>query len=215
MTGRIVSVNLGTPQTVPMQGRERFTAIHKHPVNRPVRVGPMGLEGDGVGSPKHHGGPGQAVYAYASEDYEWWADQVDVEVGPGVFGENLTTEGIDLTGTAIGDRLVVGTATLEVTAPRIPCGTLAARMMQGQFVGRFKDARRPGAYLRVIEEGVVEPGDDVRLEPADDRGFGLMDLWDLTYDRSPTIEAMQTALRYPIADRARASFEEAVAQAQS
>src|SRR5437763_605949 len=123
---RLLSVNVARPHRVVLNGRGRRTAILKRPVTGPVDVGELGLVGDEVGSKKHHGGPDQAVYLYGRDDYAWWERELDEELAPGTFGENLTVEGLHSAELRIGDRLEVGDAVvLEVTAPRIPCATLA------------------------------------------------------------------------------------------
>ena len=118
---RVVSVNVKLP---PRGG----TAIDKQPQAGPVAVTVDGLAGDGVGNKRHHGGPDQAVYAYGTPDYAWWEAELGRPLAPGTFGENLTIEGLESAELAIGDRLVAAGVTLEVTSPRIPCATLAARM---------------------------------------------------------------------------------------
>jgi hypothetical protein len=131
-TPRIVSVNVGEPRTVEWRGREVTTGIWKSPVSGPVRVEGVNVAGDDQADRRVHGGVDKAVYAYALEDYEWWAAALadgdgPVELTPGTFGENLTTEGIDLTGARIGDRWSVGDVVLEVSQPRQPCYKLGIR----------------------------------------------------------------------------------------
>jgi MOSC domain-containing protein YiiM len=159
------SVNVGRPRTVPWLGRTVTSGIWKTPVDGPVRVEGVNLDGDDQADRRVHGGPDKAVYAYALEDYDWWAE-VTGPLGPGTFGENLTTSGIDLNGSHIGDRWHVGTAVLEVSQPRQPCFKLGMRMGDEHFPGRFEAAGRPGTYLRVIEAGAIRTGDAIVVEPA-------------------------------------------------
>lgn len=153
-------------------GKPERTGIDKRPVAGPVRLERLGVVGDRILDTKHHGGVDQAVYAYADEDREWWQHQLDGELsfplGPGSFGENLTTQGIDVTGAVVGEQWHIGTAVLEVCVPRIPCNTFAAFWDVRQLVKRFTAAGRPGAYLRVLIEGEVSAGDriEVRQRPA-------------------------------------------------
>lgn len=135
------------------------TAIVKSPVAGRVAVAGENVAGDVQADRRVHGGPDQAVYAYAREDYAWWEGELGRELGPGTFGENLTVEGVEVTGARIGERWRVGTALLEVTAPRIPCFKLRHRMGEPGFVKRFSVAARPGAYLRILEPGEVGAGD--------------------------------------------------------
>jgi MOSC domain-containing protein YiiM len=159
------SVNVGEPRTVRWQGRDVVSAIWKQSVDGPVRVDGVNVVGDDQADRRVHGGPDKAVYAYAMEDYDWWAASTGV-LTPGTFGENLTTVGVDLGGAHIGDRWVVGTAVLEVSQPRSPCFKLGMRMDDEHFPGRFAEAGRPGVYLRIIRPGTIEAGDRIVIEPA-------------------------------------------------
>ena len=154
-----------------------------------------GLAGDGVGNRRHHGGPDQAVYAYGTPDYAWWEAELGRPLGPATFGENLTIDGLESAALAIGDRLVAAGVTLEVTSPRIPCATLAARMDDPGFIRRFHDARRPGVYLRVLEPGEIGAGDEVALERAPKGALTVLELQDLYYDRKAPADAIERALR--------------------
>ena len=126
-------------------------------------MGRLGLGGDEQVDKPAHGGPEQAVYAYAREDLDWWVEQLGRELTNGLFGENITTAGVAVTGALIGEIWQLGTATVQVTGPRIPCVVFAGWMDERQWVKRFADARRPGAYLRVLREGVVGAGDPVEV----------------------------------------------------
>jgi len=140
------------------------TAIDKRPVAAGVPVGPLGLAGDQVCDVEYHGGPEQAVYAYADEDAAWWAQDLAREIPPGLFGENLRTSGIDVSGALIGERWRVGAGVLlQVTCPRIPCQTFHVRMGEPHWTKRFVDRGAPGAYLAVVEPGVLQAGDEVHV----------------------------------------------------
>jgi len=123
----------------------------------------LGLGGDEQVDKPAHGGPEQAVYAYAREDLDWWVEQLGRELADGTFGENITTAGLDVTGALIGEIWELGTARVQVTAPRIPCVVFAGWMDERNWVKRFADARRPGAYLRVLREGAVGAGDPLEV----------------------------------------------------
>jgi MOSC domain-containing protein YiiM len=159
----VVSVNVAMPRTVPFEGRLVTTAIWKSPVAGRVRVEGVNLAGDEQADRRVHGGPDKAVYAYAAEDYRWWGTQLELAPGPGTFGDNLTVEGVDVTGALVGERWAVGTAVLEVAQPRIPCYKLGLRMGDQGFPRRFAAAGRPGAYLRIVLAGKVGEGDEVRV----------------------------------------------------
>jgi MOSC domain-containing protein YiiM len=160
---RIGSINVGRIRTVELNGRPVQTAIWKSPVPGRVRLQGVNLEGDDQADRSVHGGPDKAVYAYAAEDLAWWTHQLGRDVPPGSFGENLTTHGIELSRAEIGERWAVGSAVLEVSQPRTPCYKLGIRMGDRHFPARFARAGRPGAYLRIIEPGEIEAGDEIRV----------------------------------------------------
>lgn len=177
---RVLSVNVGRPmvQRVP---KGRSTGIGKRPVDvitvadpGPKRVedgaGVSGVAGDHIGDGRHHGGSDQAVYAFAREELDAWARELGRELPSGIFGENLTTSGIDVDASEIGDVWYVGTAVLEVRGPRVPCATFAERMGERGWVKRFAAHGRSGAYLQVVRPGEIRPGDTIAVEPS---GSGL------------------------------------------
>jgi len=140
------------------------TAIDKRPVEEPLRVRPLGLYGDVQADRKHHGGLTKALYAYAEEDAVYWSEELDREITPGLFGENLRTDGLDVNGAEIGERWRIGDELIvEVTCPRTPCGTFQRRLREPRWVKRFADAGRPGAYLRVVKSGTVQAGDPIEV----------------------------------------------------
>jgi MOSC domain-containing protein YiiM len=166
---RVLSVNVGRPMPNPWKP-VALTGIDKRPVSGPVAVtapgpkgtGAVGLAGDRVYDVKHHGGPDQAVYAYAREDLDAWQGELGRPLGNGAFGENLTTMGIDVNGALIGERWRVGPdLVLEACCPRIPCGTFQGWLAQEGWIRQFTAAALPGAYLRVIEPGQVQAGNEV------------------------------------------------------
>jgi MOSC domain-containing protein YiiM len=176
--GKIESVNVGVERAI--LAKTGRSGIDKRPVADPVPVGVpapgcSGLAGDPISDVEHHGGPDQAVYAYAREDLDTW----EPLLGPlraGTFGENLTTRGLDVTGARIGERWYVGDAlVLAVTVPRIPCRTFAAWLERAGWVKEFTTAGVPGAYLRVVTPGAVRAGDGVVVErPDHDVTIGLV-----------------------------------------
>jgi MOSC domain-containing protein YiiM len=169
---RIESVNVGRPR--PYRVKTGLSGIDKQPVPGPVRIeepgyGRSGLAGDAICDTPHHGGPDQAVYAYAREDLDAWAERLGRPLRAGLFGENLTTVGLDVTGAVIGERWRVGdTLVLQVTCPRIPCATFEAHMGLPGWIKWFTRGGAPGAYLRVLEPGEVRPGDPVLVEDRPD-----------------------------------------------
>jgi MOSC domain-containing protein YiiM len=158
------SVNVGRPVQVGVQrGRPVMSAIGKRPVEGRVRVAGVNLEGDDQADRRVHGGPDKAVYAYAAEDTAWWEAELGRELGPGAFGENLTTEGVDVSGAVIGERWRIGDVELEVAQPRQPCAKLGLRFGDLRMVRRFAQAERPGAYLRILREGEIGAGDAIEV----------------------------------------------------
>ena len=161
---RIVSVNVGTPRQISVRrGRPMMSAIVKEPVEGPVRVEGVNLAGDDQADRRVHGGPDKAVYAYAREDEDWWAAELRREIVDGMFGENLTTVGLDVTGAVIGERWLLGSVVLEVCQPRLPCSKLGLRFGDLKMVKAFGQASRPGAYLRIVTEGELGAGDEVTI----------------------------------------------------
>jgi MOSC domain-containing protein YiiM len=163
MSGRVVSVNVGRPAPLATGKRVVQSAIGKAPVEGPVAVRGVNLEGDDQADRSVHGGPDQAVYAYASEDIAYWSSQLGRELPPGTFGENLTIEGIDVSGARIGERWRIGTAELRITGPRIPCFKLEARIGERGFQKQFLHAGRCGAYFAIAQEGELQAGDAVEI----------------------------------------------------
>jgi MOSC domain-containing protein YiiM len=163
---RVVSINVGLPREATWGGETLTTAIVKEPVTGSRRIEGVNVAGDDQADRTVHGGPSKAVYAYSMEDYAWWSQQLERELPPGTFGENLTLEGIDASTLPIGERWRVGTALLEVSEPRIPCFKLAWRMQSPTFPKRFAKAMRFGTYFRIIEEGEVEAGSPMTFERA-------------------------------------------------
>jgi MOSC domain-containing protein YiiM len=158
------SVNVGRPQEVTWNRKTFTTAIVKRPVAGRVAITGVNVEGDDQADRSVHGGTDKAVYAYGSNDYDWWHEEHGIAVEPGLFGENLTLRGIDLGACLIGERWRIGGALLEVSEPRIPCFKLAYRMNDARFIKAFSQALRPGTYFRILEEGVVGAGDPIELQ---------------------------------------------------
>jgi MOSC domain-containing protein YiiM len=148
----------------------RKSGIDKKPLSGRVAVHPLGLDGDVQINRKHHGGEGQAVYAYAQEDADWWQAELDRDLPPGRFGENLRTEGLDLNHAVLGERWRIGTALFEVTAPRTPCASFEQFWGVPQLIKRFTAHGASGAYLRVLETGELGAGDPVAVLDRPDHG---------------------------------------------
>lgn len=166
-SARIISVNIGRTRDVEHGSRTVATGIFKEPTTETQRVEGVHIGGDVQADTVAHGGEHKAIYAYAREDADWWEAEVGDPFENGAFGENLTTEGIDVSGARIGDRWRIGTAVLEVSEPRVPCFKLTIRTGIPRFQQTFGKADRPGAYLRIVEAGELTVGDGVEIEPTD------------------------------------------------
>lgn len=207
---RVTSVNVGNAETI-MHGQQTITTgICKRPVTGSVEVTEQGLQGDHIADRRHHGGADQAVYAYSSDDYEWWAAETGHEYPAGLFGENLTIKGLP-TDMYIGDRLLIGDLVLEATSARIPCGTLAARVADRDFGMAFRKAERPGIYFRVLNPGAVTSGDSVTMVEGSAGTVTVLDLFRFAYATSHDAEQLRRLLVAPVAERVRAKIEEKLA----
>lgn len=211
----VLTVNVAHPRTNP-DTLAKPTGIDKRPTDAAVEVrppGPMldglgsGLVGDLVGESKHHGGDDQAVYAYAREDLESWAADLGRPIDNGVFGENLTTAGVDVTNAVIGERWRVGNGglVLEVTRPRTPCRTFAKWLDIDGWIKTFTERAMPGAYLRVITTGTVRAGDAIQIIERPDHDVTIAVVFRaLMHDPSllPSL-LVADALPEPLKDKAR------------
>jgi MOSC domain-containing protein YiiM len=172
----VLSVNVGSVRTIEWRGRPVTTAIWKHAVSGRVALRGVNLVGDDQADRTVHGGLDKAVYSYAREDYDYWRNDEGVDTSPGLFGENLTTEGIDLSRAVVGQRWSVGSTVLEIVQPRLPCFKLGIRLGDPHFPKRFMLASRMGAYLRVVQEGDVGANDEVHVSHTPSHGVTLRDM---------------------------------------
>lgn len=182
--GKLLSVNVGGIRQFDYHGRPAVSAIWKSPVMGRVAARGVNLEGDDQADRESHGGPDKAVYAYAIEDTRWWEEVIGRSLGSGEFGENLTTEGIDVTNALVGERWEIGSTVLEVSEPRVPCWRLAVRMEDNGFPRQFTKAGRPGTYLRIAVEGTLGSGDEIRVVERPDHDLTIGDVFRIfTRDR--------------------------------
>lgn len=192
------------------EGSVGVTAIDKRAVTGPVKVHKLGLHADIQASRLHHGGEDQALYAYSQADADYWTDQLQRELPPGIFGENLRVSGIETTGAIIGERWKIGLdVEVEVTSPRTPCATFQRRMDEAQWVKRFAEAGRVGTYLRVVRTGTIRAGDHIHRLYVPTHGVTIG-----KWFSEPTVEDME-ALRDADADgeiRLQPEFQEAFAR---
>jgi MOSC domain-containing protein YiiM len=204
---KLISVNIGKERSIPNAKASGKTGIYKLPVNTPVLITSNGIPGDVICDTKNHGGPDQAIYIYATEDYQWWSDALGHELAPGTFGENLTISELESASLCVGDILEIGAVRLQVTSPRMPCVTLAARMGDAAFMQQFGKAERPGLYCRVLQAGQVEVGDSVRLERYTGETVTILEMFRDHYSPDLRETTVRHYLAAPISMRSRAEKE--------
>ena len=204
---QLMSVNIGELRILQRKDRLEQTGIFKVPVETAVKVTTLGLEDDVIVSKKHHGGPDQAVYVYGWTDYECWSNELKQDLAPGTFGENLTIRELERARFNIGDHLHIGGVILQVTAPRIPCRTFAARIGDPRWVKRFRHAERPGLYCRVLQEGLVKHGEVVSVEKYAGNTISILEMYREYYNSDKSEETLRRHLNAPIAIRARKELE--------
>ena len=205
MRGRVEAVCVSGANLLPLPGRRpNRSGIDKRPITGRVAVHPLGLDGDVQVNKKHHGGEGQAVYAYAQEDAEFWIAELGRELPPGRFGENLRTTGLDLRDAVLGERWEVGTTLLEVTAWRTPCANFARYWDVPDLVKRFAAHGATGAYLRVLETGELGAGDTVEVVSRPDHGLTVETAFRIaTFEKSRLSELLPALKHLPIKDQAK------------
>lgn len=187
----LISINVGQERTIANAKSYGKTGIYKQPQTGQVEITPLGIPGDAIVDVKHHGGLDQALYLYTVEDYAWWSAELGQQLQPGTFGENLTVAGLESGPVLAGDRLQIGAVLIEVTCPRMPCVTLAARMGDPHFIKRFNDAERPGLYCRVIQPGFIQAPSPINYTRYAGPSVSMVEMvrnfgksaWDLDYLR--------------------------------
>jgi len=195
---KLISVNVGLPREVTVSGKTVRTSIWKKPVQGPVHVSTLNLDGDQQSDLTVHGGIDKAVYLYPSEHYSYWRTQLpDVDLPWGAFGENFSTEGILEDQVKVGDRIRVGSAELIVTQPRMPCFKLGIRFNRRDMVKRFLESKRTGFYLVVIREGEVESGDAIEFTERQETGVTITEIVNLYSADSQNQELLRRATELP------------------
>lgn len=198
-TMRVLSVNVGLPREISVPDGVVVTGIFKSPVEGKVALRGYNLDGDRQADLTAHGGPYKAVYLYPSEHYSYWATQLPgFDLPPGVFGENLTTEGINEEAVHIGDRFRIGSAIVQVTQPRMPCFKLAIRFRLPEMVKKFWNSRRHGIYFSVVTEGELERGDTIHQVAEDPERVSVADIVRLYKGEATDRELISRALRSPL-----------------
>lgn len=195
----VLSVNVGTPRQIEVDGQAVLTSIFKSPVHGRVAVRRHNIAGDAQADLTVHGGPYKAVYCYPDEHYSYWTGQLPgMELVPGMFGENLTTRGLTEDEVLIGDRFRAGSAVLQVTQPRMPCYKLGIRFGRPDMVKKFWHSERPGIYFSVVEEGDVAAGDLIERIARVADGISVADVVALYKGKKKNADLMERALRAPL-----------------
>ncbi len=178
MSARVLSINITSiVHQGEWTGSEGRTGIDKRSVEGPIEFKNNGVAGDRIIDTNVHGGYDQAVYAYATEDVRWWEKEIGEEISAGRFGENLTTEGIDVNAALVGEQWKIGSVIVEVSQPRIPCRVFAGFWKRATLIKDFTQAGRPGAYLRIIQEGTAQAGDAIEVIFKPDHSVSISDLF--------------------------------------
>jgi MOSC domain-containing protein YiiM len=192
---KIVSVNVGLPREVSWQGKLVTTGIFKGPVNGPVMMRTLNLDGDGQADLTVHGGVSKAVYAYPSEHYDYWrAELPGVDLPRGMFGENFTTEGLLEEAVYIGDKFRIGGTEVMVTEPRMPCYKLGIKFGRADIIKRFLASRRTGFYFAVVREGMVGAGDAVELIGREQQEISVADMTRLYAFEKDDLKSLRRAI---------------------
>jgi MOSC domain-containing protein YiiM len=205
---KLLSINIGRERQQQRKDYVETTGIYKTPVDGPVEIKSLGIDGDAICDTKNHGGPDQALYIYGGADYAWWERELGQKLAPGTFGDNLTISDLESGHFNVGDYIHVGEVTLQVTSPRIPCGTFATRMGDPQWVKKFRAAERPGLYVRVIKEGVIKAGDPVTVEKYAGETISIVQMYHEYYVKDKSEESLRRHLNAPIDIRSRRDLEE-------
>jgi len=205
----IESLNIGLPRREVFQGKELITGICKQPVEGPLFLSVNGFEGDGVGDLKHHGGRDKAVCAYSLDHYPFWEKELGITMPSAAFGENLSISGLKEDDICIGDTYRAGTALLQVSQPRQPCKTLAARFGRNDLIKLVVETGRTGLYFRVLEEGSVQAGASLVLAERDPARVSVSYANRIYHHDRKNREGIETVLSLPaLSDSWRRSFIE-------
>ena len=190
----VLALNAGQAEDRRYPDQVERTAIGKRSLTGPVRFTRLGLVGDQQVDLDHHGGPDRALCAYVADHHPGWVGALGATPTPGLFGENLTVQGVDETQVHLGDRFRIGSAVIEITTPRIPCMTLTRRLGYAEAIPFIRALGWCGWYNRVVEEGVAEAGDELELVHSDPAGVSIRELYGLNSEKSAPRAALERAL---------------------
>ena len=186
---KIVSTNLGSERTIQWKNETYTTGIYKEPVDGPIFLDNRGVRGDHINNLKVHGGLDKACYGYGDNYYEYWKTLYpDLNWTYGMFGENLTISDVDESKILIGDIYKLGESIVQVSQPRQPCNKFAAKFGSTDLIRQFIDYDHPGIYLRVIHTGMVQVGDELKLDLRNDRALSLQQIYQLVYSKKDKVD---------------------------
>ena len=194
-TVKIKSTNIAEPRSIQWRGREIITGIYKYPVTSPIFLGTEIVKEDTIADRKVHGGPDKACYLFSSDHYDYWQNLYpQLEWDWGMFGENLTVDGLDESALLIGDIYKVGTALVQVSQPREPCFKLGIRFGTQNILKEFIEHGWPGTYVRILKEGKVCQGDRVELVKSSSNALSIRDFFKLTFNKDKDQDILKLAL---------------------
>lgn len=194
---KVVSVNIGERKQLKYRGKLIETGIYKNPVDHAIELGSTDVVGDHVVDRRYHGGKHKACYLYSADHYAFWKNKYpDLDWHFGMFGENITVEGLNEKEIQIGDIFNIGNCRVRVTQPRQPCFKLGLRFGSQTIVKAFSQAPFPGVYVSVIESGTVNVGDHFSLSERLHDTIGLLDIYDLIYTKNPDQDLLDFALDF-------------------
>ena len=195
---KVIATNIAQPREILWKGKTEFTGIYKVPVNEPVFLGKQGVVGDTIVYGRAHGGVDKACYLFSADQYPYWKQQFpNLDWGWGMFGENLSIEGMDDSQMSIGNIYRIGEALVEVTQPREPCYKLGIKFGDQDIIAAFVNHGYPGTYVRILEEGHVSAGDPVTLEKASEQQLTVKKFFHLLYAREKDPVLLSLALKHP------------------
>lgn len=211
---RVISVNVGLPREVVWKGKTVLTGIFKEPVTGRISARRLDLDGDRQADLSVHGGPAKAIYVYPAEHYSYWREQFPTMNMPwGMFGENLTVEGLEEKTVHIGDQFRIGTARVVVTQPRFPCYKLGIKFQRADMLKRFLQSGLTGFYLAVLEEGEIAAGDPLTLLARDENAVSVSDIISLyTHDKKNLALLRRAVAVKALPESWRETFSEAISR---
>lgn len=202
---KVISTNLGEPTKINWNGKQTLTGIYKYPVDQPIYLDTEDVQGDTVVDRKYHGGIYKACYLFSADHYDYWkAKYPQLEWDWGMFGENLTIQGLDESQLRIGSTYRLGTALVQISQPREPCYKLGIRFGDQEILKQFIDHGRPGTYIRVLEPGTVSKGDSMELVTASESPLTIAQFYELLFAKEKDQHVLQQAVHneaLPLAKR--------------